>query len=86
MARTTSVTLGQHDEDFINDLIEKGRFQSVGEAVRAALRVFEKEKQEHEASLQALRDKIEAGRNSPIVKDFNMDRLLDELNGSPDVG
>ncbi|WP_422135312.1 MULTISPECIES: type II toxin-antitoxin system ParD family antitoxin [unclassified Endozoicomonas] len=86
MARTTSVTLGQHYEDFINDLIEKGRFQSVSEAVRAALRVFEKEEQEYEARLQVLKDKIEAGRNSPIVKDFDMDRLLDELNGRRDVG
>ncbi|WP_252178556.1 type II toxin-antitoxin system ParD family antitoxin [Endozoicomonas sp. 4G] len=86
MARTTSVTLGQHYEDFINELIEKGRFQSVSEAVRAGLRVLEKEEQEYEARLQALRDTIEAGRNSPIVKDFNMDHLLHELNGRRDVG
>lgn len=78
MPRTTSVTLGQHYEEFINDLIEKGRYQSVSEPVRAALRVFEKDEQEYEARLQALRDKVEAGRNSPIVKDFDMDRLEKE--------
>ena len=38
MARNTSVTLGQHFDEFISEKIAQGRFQSVSEMVRAGLR------------------------------------------------
>ncbi|MCK4710724.1 MAG: type II toxin-antitoxin system ParD family antitoxin, partial [Gammaproteobacteria bacterium] len=38
MARNTSVTLGEHFDDFVLEKINAGRFQSVSEVVRAGLR------------------------------------------------
>ncbi len=67
MPRNTSVTLGDHFDQFVVEKIKEGRFQSVSEVVRAGLRKLE----EDEAKLQALRLKLQAGENSPVVEDFD---------------
>ncbi len=67
MARNTSVTLGKHFEEFIQSKIKEGRYQSTSEAVRAGLRKLE----EDESRLAALRARLAAGENSPVVEDFN---------------
>ena len=41
MAKNTSITLGEHFDSFISQQIETGRYASVSEVVRAALRLFE---------------------------------------------
>jgi antitoxin ParD1/3/4 len=51
MPRNTSITLGDHFTDFVNDQIVRGRYESTSETVRAALRLLE----EHEAKLDRLR-------------------------------
>ena len=43
MARNTSILLGDYFENFINDQIATGKYSSVSEVVRTALRVFEQE-------------------------------------------
>ena len=75
MARNTSVTLGQHFDEFVSEKIIEGRFQTVSEVVRAGLRKLE----EDESKLQALREKLQAGENSPIIKNFNGKQLLADL-------
>lgn len=75
MPRNTSVTLGEHFEAFISRKIAEGRYQSVSEAVRAGLRRLE----EDEAKLEALRMKLRAGRESPLVEDFDTQQFLAEL-------
>jgi len=76
MARNTSVTLGQHFDEFVSEKITEGRFQTVSEVVRAGLRKLEQD----ETKLQALREKLQAGENSPIVEDFNGKQLLADLH------
>lgn len=75
MPRNTSVTLGEHFDNFVHEKIEQGRFQSVSEVVRAGLRKLE----EDEIRLQSLRVKLLAGEDSPIVEDFNGDSFLTEM-------
>lgn len=75
MARNTSVTLGEHFDEFVAEKIEQGRFQSVSEVVRAGLRKLE----EDESKLEALQARLEAGENSPPVKNFNKESFLAEL-------
>ena len=41
MAKNTSITLGEHFDRFIAQQIAEGRYASVSEVVRAALRQFE---------------------------------------------
>ena len=72
MPRNTSVTLGEHFDQFVSEKIAEGRFQSVSEVVRAGLRRLE----EDEAKLEILRAKLEAGENSPIVEDFDEERFI----------
>jgi len=77
MARNTSVTLGEYFGEFVSEKINAGRFQSVSEVVRAGLRKLE----EDEIKLQVLRDKLQAGEDSPLVEDFNGTDLVAGLHG-----
>ncbi len=72
MARNTSVTLGEHFDEFVLEKISQGRFQTVSEVVRAGLRTLE----ENESKLQALREKLQAGEVSPIIEDFDGKKFL----------
>ena len=76
MARNTSVTLGQHFDAFVLEKITEGRFQTVSEVVRAGLRKLEQD----ETKLQALKEKLQAGEDSPIVENFNGKQLLADLH------
>jgi antitoxin ParD1/3/4 len=76
MARNTSVTLGKHFDGFVLEKINAGRFQSVSEVVRAGLRKLE----EDETKLQLLRDKLQAGENSPLVDNFNSEAFIKQLH------
>ncbi len=72
MPRNTSVTLGEHFDKFVVEKIKEGRFQSVSEVIRAGLRKLE----EDEAKLQALRLKLQAGEDSPVVENFDGDSFI----------
>jgi antitoxin ParD1/3/4 len=43
MGRNTSVSLGNHFEDFVDDKISQGRFKNASEVIRAGLRLLEEE-------------------------------------------
>jgi antitoxin ParD1/3/4 len=51
-----NVSIGKRWEDFVNDLVEKGRYGSQSEIVLEGLRLVE----EREAKLKALRETIDA--------------------------
>jgi antitoxin ParD1/3/4 len=72
MPRNTSVTLGEHFDKFVVEKIKEGRFQSVSEVIRAGLRKLE----EDEAKLQALRLKLQAGEDSPVIENFDGDSFI----------
>lgn len=57
MARNTSITLGEHFSEFVEQKVMAGRFGSTSEAVRAGLRLLEHQ----EAQLDLLRKKLEEG-------------------------
>ncbi len=59
MQRNTSVTLGQHLTQFVEEMVTSGRFESTSEAVRAGLRLLE----ENETQLALLRKKLAEGEN-----------------------
>lgn len=76
MARTVTVTLGPHYEEFIRANIEGGRFNNVSEVIRAGLRRLE----EDETRLAAIRSALVEGEESGIVEDFNPEEFLRKLN------
>ncbi len=57
MAKNTSVTLGDHFENFIDERVQSGRFASTSDAVRAGLRLLEQE----ETRLDLLRETLARG-------------------------
>ncbi|HGO5855165.1 Antitoxin ParD1 [Mannheimia haemolytica] len=61
MARTTSVTLGEPLNDFVNEMVASGRYGSTSEVVRTALRMLE-EKEQYLAQLRyAIQEGIDSG-------------------------
>ena len=58
MPRNTSVTLGEHFSEFVDNKIAAGRFESVSEAVRAGLRLLEAD----EAKLDILKKTLAEGK------------------------
>jgi antitoxin ParD1/3/4 len=72
MARNTSVSLGDHFADFIDDQVSSGRYGSASDVVRAGLRLLE----ETEARLQEVRAALAEGERSGPPEDFDFDRFL----------
>ena len=75
MRKNTSVTLGKHFEEFIARQVERGRFSSASEAVRAGLRLLE----EQELKLEALRQALADGEKSGFTE-YSLNGLIEELN------
>lgn len=75
MAKNTSVTLGDHFDQFINQQLHSGRYGSASEVVRAGLRALE----DQEAKLLNLRKMLVQGEQSGTV-DYSYDALLAELD------
>ena len=76
MPRNTSVTLGEHFEEFVKNKIAAGRYQSASELIRAGLRKLE----EDECKLEVLRNKLEAGENRPAIENFNPDFFVKKMH------
>lgn len=75
MSKNTSITIGPHFEGFISQQIQKGRYGSTSEAIRAALRLLEEQETKLEALRQALIEGEESGR-----AEYSLDGLINELN------
>jgi antitoxin ParD1/3/4 len=76
MGKNTSISLGDHFEQFINDEIKSGRYGSASEVIRSALRLLEREEQKEKELIKAL----EAGEKSGFVEDFDPNQNLDALH------
>ena len=81
MARTVTVSLGPHYEEFIRHNIDAGRYNNVSEVVRAALRRLE----EDELRLAAIRAALIEGEESGIVEDFDPQGFVKRLNAEYDA-
>ena len=75
MARNTSILIGEYYENFINGQIATGKYNSVSEVVRTALRHFEQE----EIKTKMLIEALEFGENSPKINNFNRNENLAQL-------
>jgi len=75
MAKNTSVTLGEHFDQFINQQLSTGRYGSASEIIRAGLRTLE----DQEAKILNLRNMLLQGEQGGIA-DYSYEKLLTELD------
>ena len=75
MAKNTSVSLGDHFEQFIGSQVDSGRYGSASEVVRAGLRLLET----CESKLEVLRKALIAGERSGRAK-YSYESLISELD------
>ena len=76
MARNTSVLLGEHFNEFISEKITSGRYNSVSEVIRVALRLLEDE----ESGIKELNKALSQGERSEKIKNFDSKKHLSGLH------
>ncbi len=77
---TRNVNLTDELESLVQAKVASGRFENASEVVRAALRALEREEEEHQAKLSALRAAVEEGDASGIADDNVFTRVREKLN------
>ena len=75
MGKNTSISLGNHFENFIEQSINDGRYNNASEVIRAGLRLLEDE----ESKLIALKKAIQEGKESGRALNFNPKKHLASL-------
>lgn len=76
MGKNTSISLGNHFEEFIREEVKSGRYTSVSEVIRSALRLLEREERKEKELIKAL----VVGEESGFVEDFDPKEKLKELH------
>jgi len=76
---TRNVNLTDELDSFVLAKVESGRYENASEVVRAALRTLEREEQQYEAKLAALRTAIDDGDNSGVARGDSFARVRQTL-------
>lgn len=76
MSKNTSILLGEHFEEFIARQVKSGKYSSVSEVIRSALRLFEFEETKKDSLIKELKKGEQAG----FVPDFDRDTFMKELH------
>jgi antitoxin ParD1/3/4 len=76
MGKNTSISIGNHFEEFIHNEVVSGKYNSVSEVVRSALRLLESESRKEKELINAL----EKGENSGFVNNFDPKVFLKEIH------
>lgn len=76
MSKSTSILLGDHFEDYIEEKVSSGKYNSASEVIRSALRLLEEEEQK----VKYVRAALEEGEKSKIRDDFNSEKHLQTLH------
>jgi len=79
---TRNVNLTDDLDSFVLAKVESGRYENASEVVRAALRTLEREEQQFEAKLAALRTAIDEGDASGVAKGNPFGRVRRALQHS----
>lgn len=78
MGRNTSISLGDHFEEFVDSKVSSGRFSNASEVIRAGLRLLEEE----ETRVMALKKAVSEGIDSGLARTFDPFKHLDHLKSS----
>lgn len=75
---TRNVVLTEHQDELVADLVKSGRFQNASEALRAGLRLLERE----EAELVELRSRLMRGVQQAKAGEFAEGNGSDVIRGA----
>ena len=78
MSRNTSISLGNHFENFVDDKVSTGRFKNASKVIRAGLRLLEEE----EIKVIALTKAIREGLDSGLARNFDPKKHLAKLKSA----
>jgi antitoxin ParD1/3/4 len=78
MAKNTSMLLGDHFEQFIEEQIATGRFSSASEVIRTALRLMEAE----EVKKKELNKALALGEKTGFIDGFDSKKFLKQMKAS----
>lgn len=79
MARNPSISLTEHQQEFVQTLVASGRYHGVSEVVRAGLRLLEDEEERRAAERRRLQAGVDAGLDDIAagrVHDFDPERIV----------
>ncbi|PZN97442.1 MAG: type II toxin-antitoxin system ParD family antitoxin [Hyphomicrobiales bacterium] len=80
MGKNTSISLSDHFVSFIETEVEKGRYGSASEVVRAGLRLLE----DDQARIAALRNALDEGEASGPSTSFDFDAFIARKSSEAD--
>ena len=75
MPKNTSVTLGDHFDNFVAEQVQSGRYGSASEVIRAGLRKLEDDEQK----LATLRKLVAEGQESGVAQ-YSYSALMQEFD------
>jgi antitoxin ParD1/3/4 len=75
MSKNTSISLGSYFDQFIQTVLNEGRYKNANEVVRAGLRLLEEDEKKH----ILLKQSIESGINGGLANDFSPEDHLKML-------
>lgn len=82
-----TVSLTDRAHEFARALVAEGRFASVSAVIQYGLQLVEREQQEHQARLEAIRSDLERRAAQPSISTEEVDeRLADWRAGRADLG
>lgn len=76
MAKNTSILLGDYFENYVNQKISSGKYTSVSEVVRTALRLLESE----ENKSKTLVNELIIGEKSGFIDEFDRSKILENIH------
>lgn len=74
----TSLTLGEHWDQFIKSKVKDGRYSSASELIRDSLRLLE----EHELKRESLIQALEAGEKSGSAGKLDMEAIKEKARAA----
>ena len=78
MSKNTSIALSDNNLEYVHRQMRSGRYGSVSEVVRDALRLAE----EREGKLEVLKRELQKGLDSGPARPFDWDGFIDRKFGS----
>jgi len=75
----TSYSIGKHFEEFIEGLIESGRYSTASEVLRDGLRLIEEREERRKAKLEALRAEIQKGFDSGPAEEVDIAEMIKSI-------